>query len=153
MYYSLFIEEKRCKEYDGTEQQCSLNEICQFSVCKCKLGYTRLGEGCVKNMSNQVPSPAPYGPHTKTPDEATSHVAAAVIIPIMMILFVIGSVVLVRKYNVVSWVSCIIITLFISFSTVIISLYIYIVIKPNTNINRLYTFLYIFIFYNLFIHY
>lgn len=147
MFYSLLIEEKRCKEYDGTEQQCSQNEICQFSVCKCKLGYTRLGEGCVKNMSNQVPSPAPYGPHTKTPEEATSHVAAAVIIPIMMILFVIGSVVLVRKYNVVSWVSCIIITLFILFSTVIISLYIYIGINSNTNFNRLYISLYYYILF------
>ncbi|GLV36327.1 hypothetical protein CBL_08821 [Carabus blaptoides fortunei] len=114
-YYFIFIlhiavwngyvsAEKSCAVYDGTKQQCSENEMCQYNVCKCKLGYTRLGEGCVKNMSNQVPSPAPYGPHPKTPEEGTSHVAAAVIIPIMMILFVIGSVVLVRKYNVVSWV-------------------------------------------------
>lgn len=53
---------------------------------------------------DSVPSPAPYDGKMTEPEGANSHLAAAVIIPIMLILVVIGSVILLRKYNIVGWV-------------------------------------------------
>lgn len=98
-------EGKKCSDKEALKPQCLENELCAITVCKCKPGFTQFNGNCMKSsLIDSFPSPAPYDGKMTEPEGANSHLAAAVIIPIMLILVVIGAVILLRKYDVVDWV-------------------------------------------------
>lgn len=65
-------------------------------------GYTKLNNECIKNSTEPSPRVQPEKPKIQETD-THNHLAIAVV-PVLLIIIFIGSVIMVRKYNVVSWI-------------------------------------------------
>lgn len=83
---------------------CLDNELCVNGHCECKPGYNRLSNECTKNSSNPAPRIQPVLPDVKKTKDK-SHLAVAIVVPVLLIIFLIGSFIVVRKYNLVTWIT------------------------------------------------
>lgn len=103
--YIFILGDNVCSVSDTTKgYNCLNNELCVNGRCECKPGYTKLNNECIKNSSNPAARIQPDSPDIQKSDEH-SHVAVAVVVPVFLIIFIIGSFIVIRKYNLVTWVS------------------------------------------------
>lgn len=105
MYFdSCVVGEKNCVPGDATKSyHCGEHELCVDGHCQCEPGYTFLNNECSRNGSDPSPRIQPIQPDAPQVDKH-SHLAVAIVVPVILILITIGSIMMVRKYNLVSWV-------------------------------------------------
>lgn len=73
--------------------------------CQCEPGYVALNNECVKNKSDASAQVQPERNDDKNDrHDQSSHIAVAVVIPLMLIMLVAGSVFMLKRYDVVGWV-------------------------------------------------
>lgn len=96
-----------CNIKDTTKDYyCVDNELCVNGHCECKPGYIRLNNECIKNNSNNPESTIQPDPPDVKKIEYNNNSAVVFVIPILLIIvLVIFSVFLIKRYNLVTWIT------------------------------------------------
>lgn len=102
---SFFLDEKRCISGDARKADCSHNEYCVLGICQCLPGYISLNNDCIRNKTDQLPKthPTQSNPVVEN-DVRQNHLAIVIVIPVLLLLVLIGTGIVVRKYNLVNWI-------------------------------------------------
>lgn len=90
---------------DARKTNCLDHEYCNNGVCKCLPGYHGVDGKCVRKDSkdNSVEIDTVDVDKYVSKDNQ-SHLAIVIVVPILLIIALIGSVVVVKKYNIVNWI-------------------------------------------------